>query len=71
MDLFNRDIISWNLSSNITTKDTLLAAINKATTQHNIDRGIIFHSNRGTQYTSKATRNTLKLYNTVQSMSGV
>lgn len=34
MDLFNRDIIGWNLSANMTTKDTVLAAINKVATQY-------------------------------------
>lgn len=30
LDLFNRDIIGCSLSANMTTKDTVLAAINKA-----------------------------------------
>ena len=60
MDLFNRDIIGWSLSSNMITKDTVLAVINKATTQWSFNSGMIFHSDRGTQYASKATRNTLK-----------
>lgn len=66
MDLFNRDIIGWNLSSNMTTRYTVLAAINKAGQQYNLNDGMIFHSDRGTQYTSKATRNTLKSYNIIQ-----
>ena len=53
----------------MTTKDTVLAAINKGATQYNFNEGMIFHSDRGTQYASKATRNTLKSYNMVQSMS--
>lgn len=69
MDLFNRDIIGWNLSSNMITKNTVLVAINKAGQQYNLNDGMIFHSDRGTQYASKATRNTLKSYNIVQSMS--
>ena len=69
MDLFNRDIIGWNLSSNMTTKDTVLAAINKATSQYSFEDGMVFQSDRGTQYASKATRNTLESYNIDQSMS--
>ncbi len=69
MDLFNRDIIAWNLSNNMKTKDTVLAAINKVGQQYNLNDGMIFHSDRGTEYASKATRNTLKSYNMVQSMS--
>ncbi len=71
MDLFNRDIIGWNLSANMTIKDTVLAAINKAATQYSLDRGMVFHSDRGTQCTSKAIRNTLNTYNIIQSMSRV
>lgn len=71
LDLFNRDIIAWNLSANMTAKDTVLAAINKAATQYRFEEGILFHSDRGVQYASKATRNTLKSYKVIQSMSGV
>ena len=71
MDLFNRDSIGWNLSTNMTTKDTVLAAINKAAVQYSFEEGMLFHSDRGIQYASKATRNTLKSYNIVQSMSRV
>jgi transposase InsO family protein len=70
MDLFNRDIIGWNLSANMTTKDTILVAINKIARQYRFEEGILFHSDRGVQYASKATRNTLKSYKVIQSMSG-
>ena len=69
MDLFNRDIIGWSLSSNMTTKDTVLAAINKADMHYSFAYGMIFHSDRGVQYAAKATRNTLKSYHVIQSMS--
>ncbi len=69
MDLFNRDIIGWNLSNNMTTKDTILASLNKVAKQYNINQGMIFHSDRGSQYASKPTRNTLMSYGIIQSMS--
>lgn len=69
MDFFNLNIKGWNLSSNITTKDTVSAAINKATTQYSSEDRVVFHLDRGTQYAAKATSNTLKSYNIVQSMS--
>lgn len=69
MDLFNRDIIGWNLSANMTAKDTVLAAINKVATQYTFEPEMLFHSDRGVQYASKATRNTLKSYQIIQSMS--
>lgn len=70
MDLFNRDIIGWDLSANMTTKDTVLAAINKVATQYQSEEGMLFHSDRVVQYASKATRNTLKSYKVIQLMSG-
>lgn len=70
MDLFNRDIIGWSLSANMTAKDTVLTTINKVTTRYRFEEGMIFHSDRGVQYAAKTTRNTLKSYNIIQSMSG-
>lgn len=52
-----------------TVKLLTLATINKTSTLYSFDDGMIFHSDRGTQYASKATRNSLKSYNIVQSMS--
>lgn len=69
MDLFNRDIIGWNLSSNMTAKETVLASLNKVAKQYSIDQGMISHSDRGSQYAYKATRNTLRSYGIIQSMS--
>ena len=71
LDLFNRDIIGWSLSNNMTTKDTVLAAINKASERYRFTSGMIFHSDRGIQYAAKATVNTLKSYKIVQSMSRI
>lgn len=69
MDLFNRDIIGWTLSSNMKAQDTVIAAINKAAVNSPFQDGMIFHSDRGVQYVAKATVNTLKSYNLIQSMS--
>lgn len=69
MDLFNRDITGWTLSSNMTAQDTVIAAINKAVANSPFQENMIFHSDRGVQYAAKATVNTLKSYNLIQSMS--
>lgn len=47
MDLFNRDITGWTLSPNMTAKDTVIAAINKAATNSSFQENMIFHSDRG------------------------
>lgn len=69
MDLFNRDITGWTLSSNMTAQDTVIAAINKAAANSPFQEHMIFHSDRGVQYAAKATVNTLKSYKIIQSMS--
>lgn len=71
MDLFNRDIIGWTISSTMTAQDTVIAAINKAATNNPFEEGMIFHSDRGVQYAEKATVNILKSYKSVQSMSRI
>ena len=69
MDLFNRDIIGWSLSSNMTAQNTVIAALNKAAKNTLFQDRMIFHSDRGVQYAALATVNTLNSYNIVQSMS--
>ena len=50
MDLANRMIIAWNLSSNLTAKDTIINCWNKALEVRTISQPLIFHSDRGVQY---------------------
>ena len=69
MDLFNRDIIGWSLSSNMTAQNTVITALSKAAKNTLFQDGMIFHSDRGVQYAASATVNTLKSYNIAQSMS--
>lgn len=69
MDLFNRDIIGWTLSSNMTARDTVISAVNKAAQNGGFQQNMIFHSDRGVQYAAKATVNTLNSYGVIQSMS--
>lgn len=71
MDLFSRKIISWvtskSLSKEIVTK-ALWSAIK--TRKKGSLEGLIFHSDRGVQYSSNATKNILKQNKILQSMSG-
>lgn len=53
MDLFSRKIVGWHLSDSLST-DGVIAAINKAKRSRKITNPIIFHSDRGVQYVSKA-----------------
>lgn len=69
MDLFNRDIIGWTLSGDMTAQNTVIAALHKAAKNATFQEGMIFHSDRGVQYAAKATVNTLHSYKIVQSMS--
>lgn len=69
MDLFDRKIIGWALSTNMTTDDTVLAAWKMALGQRPVTQPLIFHSDRGTQYASYAFRGELEKYPVTQSMS--
>lgn len=53
MDLFSRKIIAWTLSKTLEVS-CVIDAINKAKTSRNIDQPLIIHSDRGSQYISKA-----------------
>lgn len=58
MDLYSRRIVGWALSSSL---DATIAidAITMAVRQRRPPPGVIFHSDRGCQYTSQAFRDTL------------
>lgn len=53
MDLYSRAIISWHLSAKLTTEG-VLEAVRKAKTKRMIDQPVVIHSDRGTQYVSRA-----------------
>ena len=59
MDLFDRKIIGWNLSSNMSTKATTLPAWEMAINNRKIIKELIFHSDRGVQYANKLFTNLL------------
>lgn len=59
MDLFDRKIIGWNLSSNMSTKATTLPAWEMAINNRKITKELIFHSDRGVQYANKLFTNLL------------
>lgn len=69
IDLYDRKIVGWNLSSMLSTTTTILPAWNMATSNRKVQEGLIFHSDRGTQYANKLFTSTLNQHKCVQSMS--
>lgn len=69
IDLFDRKVIGWSLSSDMTTENTIIKAWKMAIVNRDPKAGMIFHSDRGVQYTSKSFRRMLQGQGVVQSMS--
>lgn len=69
MDLYDRKIIGWCLSSDLSTDKTTLIALEMAVTNRKISNGLIFHSDRGVQYANAAFTNKLDSYKFIRSMS--
>lgn len=70
MDLYSRRIVGWHISTRMTT-DLVLKAFNKAHRLRQPPRGLVFHSDRGSQYTSKRFRALLEKLNCRASMGDV
>lgn len=68
MDLFSRKFISFNISSK-PDFDLVMAAFKKAYERRNRPQGLMFHSDRGSQYTAFSFRQLLDSLNVVQSFS--
>ncbi len=70
IDLFDHKVIGWSFSSDMTDKNTTIAAIKMALKRRDTHPdGVLFHSDRGVQYTSKEFVKLLKTNNITQSMS--
>ncbi|PWB22162.1 IS3 family transposase [Flavobacterium sp. HTF] len=69
IDLYDRKIIGWHLSSGLSTKVTTLPAFEKAIANRPVTEGLIFHSDKGIQYANKLFTNKLAEYNCKPSMS--
>ena len=68
MDLFSRQIVGWSLQDRMTSKlvsDALLMAI----CRRKPSPGLIFHSDRGSQYCSSQFQELLKAHKIISSMS--
>ena len=69
IDLYDRKVIGWSLSKTMSTKRTSLAAWKMAIKNRPVQKGLIFHSDRGVQYASKKFANTIESYGVIRSMS--
>ncbi len=69
IDLYDRKVIGWSLSKTMSTQRTSLSAWKMAIKNRPIQKGLIFHSDRGVQYASKKFVNTIESYGVIRSMS--
>lgn len=68
MDLYSRKVISWHISAHADAK-LVITTFRKAYEKRNAPYGLMFHSDRGTQYTAFTFRQLLDSLNVVQSFS--
>ena len=68
MDLFSRKVIGWALS-NSPDSELTMQALMMAYQSRGQPKGVIFHSDQGTHYTSRKFRQRLWRYQITQSMS--
>jgi transposase InsO family protein len=69
IDLFSRKVVGWSLRERMTA-ELVCEALDAAVQQRRPPPGLIFHSDRGSQYASRAFRRRLWRYRMRQSMSG-
>jgi transposase InsO family protein len=68
VDLFSRQIVGWSLSKTM-TKNLVISAIDQAIERRQPGSGLIFHSDRGSQYCSSEFRQVLQEHRIMQSQS--
>jgi putative transposase len=69
-DIANGEILGEAMSETL-KKELVIQAFLNAQARHGLPAGTIFHSDRGSQYTSKAFMDTLALYGIKQSFSRI
>lgn len=68
LDMFSRKIISWTLEKYL-NNDIVIKALLKALNERKPNPGLIFHSDKGIQYSSIGVKKILKAFGIRQSMS--
>jgi transposase InsO family protein len=61
LDLYDRKVLGWALSDGMESEHTVIPALTMAVGNRAASPGLIFHSDRGVQYCSKAFRELLRL----------
>ncbi|REL25696.1 IS3 family transposase [Thalassotalea euphylliae] len=70
MDLYSRRIVGWHIDKRMTT-DLVMKAMIRAYNLRKPAKGLVFHSDRGSQYTSKRYRQLLEQFGIRASMGDV
>ena len=70
MDLYSRRVVGWHIDKRMTT-DLVSKALVKAYNLRQPGKGLVFHSDRGSQYTSRKYRKQLRGYGMRASMGDV
>ena len=68
LDLFNREVVGWSIKPRMTA-DIVTDALSMAWFRRKPDAGVLFHSDRGSQYASHAMRDKLVEFGMTASMS--
>lgn len=68
LDLYSRRVVGWSMDKNMKTR-LVLSALDMATKLRGISKGLIFHSDRGSQYRSNEFRKKISDLGFIQSMS--
>lgn len=68
LDLYSRQIVGWSLSNRM-SRQLIMDALCMAVWRWKPAPGLIFHSDRGSQYCSNGFQEMLKIYEMVSSMS--
>ena len=68
LDLFSRRVVGWKLGDSLAT-ELVETALQNALLLRQPSSGLIFHSDRGCQYTSQPAREKLRTLGVLQSMS--
>jgi transposase InsO family protein len=70
IDLEDRKVIGWSHSEGMSAEETTISAFRMAIKNRAPSKGLIFHSDRGVQYSCSRFVNLLENYGITQSMSG-
>lgn len=68
LDLHSRKVVGWSMSQSMET-ELVTSAMDMALQRRNTAPGLLFHSDRGSQYASQSFQDHLKGYGMAQSMS--